>query len=55
LPDEVKEPEFVPPIIESRSEQRIDILVPGGAVIRVSENCSVKFVAELFSTLKGQV
>jgi hypothetical protein len=55
LPDEAKEPEFVPSIIETHSEQLIDILVPGGAVIRISENCSLKFVAELFSTLKGQV
>ena len=54
LPDDEKEQEPQPPIVESCPlKQLIDILVPGGAVIRVDENCSLKFVAELFSTLKG--
>jgi hypothetical protein len=35
------------------AKQHVDILVPGGAVIRVDENCNVNFIASLFSTLKG--
>lgn len=48
--DEVK-PEAS--VAESNPKQPIEILVPGGAVIRVDETCSVKYVAELFSSLKG--
>lgn len=32
----------------------IEVLVPGGAVIRVDESCSPDFVATLFATLKGR-
>ena len=55
LPDEVVEPQPVAQVVESRSEHWIDILVPGGAVIRLTEKFSAKHVAELYSTLKGQV
>ncbi len=44
------------PVVDERSAKPlIDILVPGGAVIRVDETCSPDFVANLFLTLKGQV
>jgi hypothetical protein len=33
--------------------QHIDILVPGGAVIRLSATCSAPFIAELVSALKN--
>ena len=39
------------PAAEIESKQAIEILIPGGAVIRVDETCSVQFVAELFSSL----
>ena len=32
---------------------QVEIMVPGGAVIRVTENCSLDFVAKLFSSLKA--
>ena len=38
---------------EASLEQRVEILVPGGAIIRI-ESCSLKFVGELFSALKGE-
>ena len=54
LPDDLIDKEPLSQEVECRVEkQQIEILVPGGAVIRVDENCSVKFVAELFSSLKG--
>jgi hypothetical protein len=37
---------------EAEPKQRISILVPGGAEIRVSD-CSVSFVAELYYSLKA--
>lgn len=52
LPSEVKEP-LSQEVECGVAKQSIEILVPGGAVIRVNEICSLKFVAELFSTLKG--
>jgi hypothetical protein len=35
--------------------QQIDILVPGGAVIRLNATCSAPFIAELFFALKTEV
>ena len=35
-------------------KQCIDILVPGGAIIRVGEHCNLKLVAKLLSALRGQ-
>jgi hypothetical protein len=35
---------------ESRSE--IEIALPGGAVIRLNDNCNLRMVAELLSILK---
>jgi len=37
----------------SSTARRVEILVPGGATIRI-ESCSLNFIGELFSTLKGQ-
>ncbi len=52
LPDQpVPSPESPLPETDVE-EQQIDILVPGGAVIRVNERCNIGFVAELFSSLK---
>jgi len=34
------------------TQQTISILVPGGAVLRVTDNCNLNFVAELYSSLK---
>ncbi len=34
-------------------KQHIEILVPGGAVIRVNGNCSSRFIAEIFLSLKA--
>lgn len=34
---------------------RVEVVVPGGAVLHVSESCSVDFVAKLFSVLRSEV
>jgi hypothetical protein len=34
------------------TQQTISILVPGGAVLRMTDNCNLNFVAELYSLLK---
>lgn len=34
---------------------RVEIAVPGGAVLHVSDCCSVEFVAKLFSVLRSEV
>jgi hypothetical protein len=52
-PDDVKSEAPKAPVVENNPKQSIEILVPGGAVIRVDETCSVKYVTELFSSLKG--
>lgn len=41
-----------PPASIDETHQPISILVPGGAEIRINDNCSVSFVAELYSSLK---
>lgn len=40
---------------ELPAKKLIDILVPGGAVIRVDETCSPEFIADLFATLNRKV
>jgi hypothetical protein len=36
------------------TKQYVEIVVPGGAIIRVREDCDLNFVGKIFSTLKGQ-
>ncbi len=52
LPDELteKKPE---PAEGNLHQGHIEILVPGGVVIRLNERCGVNFVAELLHSLKG--
>jgi hypothetical protein len=38
----------------AESKQQLEIIVPGGAVMRVTEDCNLDFVSKMFSTLKGQ-
>lgn len=52
LPDNVLEVE-APPQPGHSGNLNIEIQVPGGAVIRVGENCNVRIVAELFAFLRG--
>jgi hypothetical protein len=52
LPD-APVPALEQPVFDKLSEKpQIEILVPGGAVIRVNEHCNAAFVSELFSLLK---
>ncbi|HNC91609.1 MAG TPA: hypothetical protein PL000_21975, partial [Anaerolineales bacterium] len=43
----------VPQVITPPHDSRVEIVVPGGAVMRVSDTCNVEFVAQLFSFLKS--
>lgn len=55
LPDDARELKSEATVGLSATEKRIEILVPGGAIIRVSDKCNVKLVSQLFSSLKGEV
>ena len=40
--------------LAANAQPRVEIVLPAGAVIRFDQTCSLKFIGELFSTLKGQ-
>lgn len=41
--------------IASQAEAVIEIVVPGGALLRVGQDCRIDFVSQLFSALKSEV
>jgi hypothetical protein len=55
LSDDLQEHKSEATVEPSVTEKRIEILVPGGAVIRVNDTCNLNFVCQLFSSLKGEV
>ena len=55
LSDDMRETKSEATVELSVTEKRIEILVPGGAVLRVNDTCNVNFVCKLFYSLKGEV
>lgn len=54
LPDSPTEEAKAPPIaVNDSANANIELLVPGGAVIRINADCSAVFIAQLFSALKA--
>jgi hypothetical protein len=53
--DEPEQPSQIEPSSPSDTERgdTLDILVPGGAVIRVTEGCRIEYITQLFSSLKA--
>jgi len=55
VPDDVREPKSEAPVELGVTEKKIEIFVPGGAVIRVNDSCNLNFVSKLFYSLKAEV
>jgi hypothetical protein len=53
LPDEAQVGNRELPGSPARTANSLDILVPGGAVIRINNRPTIEFVVELFSSLKS--